>query len=265
MKNLVFVTFTGCIIFAQSGLFAQKPTDDGPAGIFPTQQEYYDFMVNVKTTAQTDPELRAMIPMINDIALAQPLGSTAKQYGIAASSLGLLSNPQVRADIEMVDEQYKELQAVNSSIEQRLAEQLRRIDFKNSGNAVQQLRAMRQAAQQELNAVLLPHQLSRLRQIGMQSQLRERSLVDLLTSDPLKSELKITQKQIENLQSAEREIEAEISRELARLRQRARNKLLAKLKLTQRAKVEELFGDAFEFGEAARPERKPDRAKGKSK
>ena len=90
-------------------------------------------------------------------------------------------------------------------------------------------------------------------------------MVDLLTRDPLKSELNITEKQIENLQAAEEEIEAEIRKELVRLRQRARDKLLSKLELAQRAKVEEMLGDAFEFGETAGPDRKTNRARGKSK
>lgn len=250
MKYFVWITLA--LTFCPAAeVFAQKPGDDGPVGMFSTRQEYDEFMGAAKTAAADQPELRSMIPLINDIALQQPFGSTARQYRTAGSPLGLLSDPRIRADIEMVDDQYKELQSLNAGIQQRLAEQLRAIDFNDSGNVASQLRAMRDAAQRDLNGVLLPHQLARLRQIRMQSKLRRRSFIDLLTNDPLKSELGITDDQTEALKTAEQEIEVEMQKEIARLRNKARDRLLAKLTATQRAKVKEMFGDAFEFRESS--------------
>lgn len=251
MKNLIWAALT-LTLFTQPELFAQKPVDDGPVGMFSSRQDYYDFMGEVKTSARTDPELGAMIPLINDIALQQPFGSTARQYRTAGSQLGLLSDSRIREDIEMVDDQYQELQAHHDQVQKRLAEQLRGLDFTDSENVVGQIRRIRDEAETELNAVLLPHQVARLRQIRMQSQLRRRSFVDLLTSDPLKSELAITENQQEALETTEQEIEAEMQREIARLREQVRDRLLAKLNATQRSQIEEMFGDAFEFRESAR-------------
>lgn len=255
MRYLVCITLALVFLSSTPDLLAQKSSDDGPVGMFSSRQDYDNFMVGVKMAARSDPELRAMIPMINDIALQQPFGSTARQYRITDTPLGLLSDSRIREDIEMVDDQYQELQSLNSKLQQRLAEQLRSIDFEDSSNIAGQLRTMRDAAQRDLNGVLLPHQVARLRQIRMQSQLQKRSFVDLLTSDPLKSELAITDSQRAALRSTEQEIESEMRKELARLREKARVRLLAKLSATQRTQVEKLFGDTFEFLESN--QRKP--------
>ncbi len=248
MKNSVWIGLV-LVFFPLTLAFAQKPANDEPVGMFASQQEYFDFMGAAKTAAQVDPELQAMIPLINDIALQQPIGTTARQYQTAGSPLGLLADPRIREDIEMVDGQYQELQSRNTEIQQRLSEQLRALDFTDKGNVARQLQSMRDMAENDLNAVLLPHQLTRLRQIRIRSELRGRSFVELLVNDPLKSELEITDDQRTALQTAEREIEAELRKEIVRLREKARERLLGKLTATQREKVEELFGDAIEFSD----------------
>ena len=52
----------------------------------------------------------------------------------------------------------------------------------------------------------------------MQSQLRRRNLVDLLTSNPYRDELDITDRQAEDLRDAQKEIEADLAKEIAKLR-----------------------------------------------
>ena len=68
-------------------------------------------------------------------------------------------------------------------------------DCSDSKNIVSQIRGLRDQAEQDLDGVLLPHQLQRLGQIRSRSQLRNRSLADLLTSELLKSELEISDEQ----------------------------------------------------------------------
>ena len=112
-------------------------------------------------------------------------------------------------------------------------------------------------------SLLLPQQVTRLRQLAAQFQLRRRTLVDILTTDPLRSKLEISKEQEDALRKAEKEIEEELAREIAELRSRGRDKLLSKLKRTQREQVEEIFGDAFEFSK--RKAKKPRSGKPKSK
>ncbi len=244
----------------------QKEEDAGPVGIFQSRAEYDQFMRGAKRTAygpNGSAELRAMIPMLNDIALNQPIGSTANQYNTETSTLGLLSDKNIRADLEMVDDQYEELKRLNSEIQNRMADQIRGLDFRDTGNLTSRIRAMSEQSQNDLNSVLLPHQVTRLRQIRMQSQLRRRSLVDILTSDPLKTELDITDRQTAELRQEEQEIEEDLAREIAKLREKARDRLLSKLKPNQKAEVKEMLGDAFDFSKSK--DDKSARGKGKRK
>lgn len=246
------------VVMVQCDANGQK--GDGPVGIFNSQAEYHDFMGGVKQAAYGEggsPELRAMVPMLNDIALNKPVGWTASEYGVDGSTLGMLSSSDIRSELEMVDDQYQELQDLNAEIQKRAAEQIRGLDFSDREKLIADIRAIRKNAVEDLNGVLLPHQLERLQQLRMQSQLKRRSLVDLITSDPLKSKLEISDDQSSDLRTREKEIEEELQREIERLREQAREKLLSTLRPTQKEAVEKMLGDQFEFpARAAKKRRK---------
>jgi hypothetical protein len=111
---------------------------------------------------------------------------------------------------------------------------------------------------------LLPHQAKRLEQIATQSRLQKQSLARVLTSDPFKSELGITDFQSREIRQAEQEIEAELAAEYGELRKRAQEKLLSRLKPSQRDKVKELVGTSFEF-QAKKEDKKAIKKKKKQK
>ena len=228
---------------------------DGDYGIFANQQEYYQFMGDVKRSVATNPEMKALIPFINDVALGRPIGWTSQKYGGNENNLGMLANKNVRADLEMDDDQYKELQKLNDDVRRRAADQLRNIDFSDTKNLIERISKIRTHSQEAMGAVLLPHQTKRLDQIRRQSQLRYRSLAELLTSDPLREELKITDRQSDDLLAAEKEIEADLARKIAKLRAEAREKLIKQLKRNQQKQVNELLGDLFNFGNTSKAKR----------
>lgn len=250
MKNLVlalsFVAFvaTGNFAFAQKG-------GDGPVGIFSNAGEYDQFMRTAKGLAYGEngtPEMKAMIPMLNDMVLNRPVGWTANKYGGQSSSLGMLSNSKVRQELEIVDDQYKELQELNAEIQRKAAERIKEIDLSDSGNMFSQLQKIRGEAIAEMEDLLLPHQKERLKQLRMQSQLRRKTLVEILTSDPVKTDLEITDEQSDELRDEEKKIQEDLEKEIAKLREKAKNRLLSKLKKKQREEVESMLGETFDFG-----------------
>jgi len=108
MKSQTFIALaliTAWIPFNPVFSYGQEKTD-GPVGIFQSQQEYNQFMGSVKRTAygpNGNAELQAMVPLLNDIALNQPMGSTAKRYNTdQRSTLDLLSDSNIRKELEMV-------------------------------------------------------------------------------------------------------------------------------------------------------------------
>lgn len=227
-----------------------KGGNDGPHGIFNSTDEYYQFIGGVKKVAygpNGSKELQAMVPMLNDIALNKPFGFTAGKYDSQASNMGMLSNSKIRQELEMVDHQYEELQKVQAEIQKRVATEIRGLDFSKTATITTQIKGIRDRAQKDLNAVFLPHQLKRLEQIQLQSQLRRRSLVDIITSSPVKDRLEITEDQSTMLRKEEEKLEEEIQKKIAKLREEAREQLLSKLKPEQEKQVKEMVGDAFEF------------------
>ncbi|MDC0294807.1 hypothetical protein OAK98_05355, partial [Mariniblastus sp.] len=98
-----------------------------------------------------------------------------------------------------VDDQYREFQDRQRALQKEMANQLRQIDFTDTENLPSQIKEIRDSAEREMNELLLPHQVKRLRQLRMQSLLQRRDLVQVLTADPIKSDLKITDEQSQEL------------------------------------------------------------------
>ena len=203
--------------------------DKNESGMFETQDEYHAFIGSAKEASAANPELRAMIPLLNDIALGREIGSTAKQFSAQSSDLGLIRDSKIRQDIEMMDDQYEDIKNRQSEIQQRLAREIREIDFSNSDNVIDKIRKVQDAAQKDLESVLLPHQVKRLKQIRMQTLLLRHGLVEVITNDPIKSDLDVTQAQADELKEFEKVVEADLQKEIERLREKARDRLLSKI------------------------------------
>ena len=250
MFRRVTVACVVCFCISSSCVWAQKsgePRESEGVGVFQNSGEYNSFMINLKTQSQGNPEMMAMIPLINDIVLQQPIGSTGQKYNATSTMIGLLADPEVRKELEMLDEQFDSLQKTNASIQKRAAEQLLQLDFSDGENVTSRLKDLRGQSEDELLATLLPHQMDRLRQILAQNQLRRRSLVDVLTSEPTKTRLEISDEQSSKLKQAEREINEELENRIAELRREAREKLVSKLTSKQQRDFDTIFGDTFEF------------------
>ena len=251
MKFLAMMAMA-LVLLSSNLLLAQKDfgEEDGPVGIFSSRAEYGQFMGSAKRAAWGEggnPELQAMIPMLNDIVLNKPVGWSANEYGSSGSTLGLLSNEAIRDDLEMVDSQYEKLQELSSEIQKRAAEQIRGLDFSDRDNLVSQIQKIREEAVSDLNSVLLPHQLDRLKQIRMQALLQRRSLVDVLTSNPVKADLEITDQQSDELREYEKIVQEDLAKEIAKLQEKARDRLLDKLDPEQKKQAKEMIGEAFDF------------------
>ena len=232
--------------------------DDGPVGIFDSRDEYSQFMGSAKRTAWGEggtPELQAMIPLLNDIALNRPVGSTSQQFSGGASLMGLIGNPRVREDLEIVDEQYEQFLERAAEAQREAAEQLRGFDFSDRKGLVRQIEKIQDQTRRELESVLLPHQMDRLKQIRAQSLLRNRNFVEVLTSDPMRSELNISDRQADALREEQEKIQSDLAKQIAELQDKARQRLIKTLDRSQQEQIDNLFGEAFEFQTPARGKR----------
>ncbi len=246
MKN-ISTTFVFIALIGATLVDAQDNKQSKKFGIFDSKNALADFFKALKRESKEDRELATMIPMIKDLALGKPVGFTSGGGKSVASPLGLLADPKVREELDIVDSEFGEIQQVNLQIQKQATKELTEIDLSDKDSLTAKVKAIKAKAEKEINALLLPHQSKRLFQLESQSRLHKQSLGKLITSDPLGTELKITDEQKSDLLKAEKEIEAELESEIASLREKAREKLLSRLKKSQREHVEELLGEDFQF------------------
>ena len=232
---------------APAPLLAQKGEKqiNGQGRIFQSKTESLDFMKSIKKEASTNPELKTMLPLINDVVLGRPIGSSGKGFKGNPGLLNLLSDSRVRQELEMVESQFEDLKRMQAEIQDRAARELKRIDFSDRKNLSARIRGIGEKAEQDIEALLLPHQKQRLQQIATRAQVGRRSLARYLTADPVKSDLSLTEEQSDTLLETEAKIEAKLQKEIEKLREQAREDLLSILDRKQREKVDQMLGDPF--------------------
>ena len=253
-KNLtrVFSLAIVIMVIASGSLAQAQKGDEGPVGIFDSGQQYDQFMTGLKSLE--DPEINAMLPAINDMALGRPIGETARQYNLGGGEdpiMSMLAEDNIRKELEVVDTQMEALAKVNEDFQKRVASEMRAVDLSDASEVLKRMRGLTNAAKTDLEGVFLPHQLERLRQIGAQKQMNRRGVLGALLTDPLASHLEISEEQKEELRSAAKEIEKDLIQEMEALRAKARKKLFSKLNTRQQKELNELAGDSFDFGKTS--------------
>lgn len=210
----------------------------------------------------------AVLAMCADSAFAQPGrggrggrgGGFGGGFGGAGGggTTGLLQDESVRKELDLVDEQITKLTDLATRLREDIQAQLQGVDFGSFRDLSEEERNARMAeiraktekvtadAQKEIDAVLLPHQRERLKQLAVQSQMRfgaDRAL----TNGTLAEELGITEEQKEKLAAKQQEIQAGLQEKIAKLQEEARDELFSVLTSEQQAKLKAMIGKSFTF------------------
>ncbi len=208
-----------------------------------------------------DPEINLFLPELYK-ALQQPQGAdastekprAAKEHaGTERDMIGLLQNPIVRREIEMIDEQYEEVLTRSREIQSELTRHIGSLVLSSNGSVDrddirQKIAEIREAANKQIEQSVLPFQLKRLEQVAVQVQMRKLGVVAVLTSDPVAAELDITQEQKKRLKERAKEIEEQLARD-RELVPKARDELFSELKADQRQKLSRMIGEDFNYQE----------------
>lgn len=213
--------------------------------LFVDRAEQDAFMRGLKLTAVENPELYGSVAVINDLITGQPLGATGQRFGMGSDGLGVLANESFRAELDISDSQYSEMQALQNEWSARLRKELQAADRSNMSAILRSITNAQSDAERSLQSVLLPHQQRRLEQAVWEQQLRRKSLATLLSEDPLKGSLGVTDRQAQELLDLESKLNEELAREVAKLQHAARLKVLARLNSEQQTKAEEILGPAL--------------------
>lgn len=191
-------------------------------------------------------------------ALAQPgggrgFGGRGGGGGGGGGITDLLRSEQVRAELEIVDDQLEDIQSIEREIRDEMRSMFqgmrdmspeeRRERMESMRGEMEEIRA---SINEQVKDVLLPHQFERLEQIQVQQQVARQGMGGAL-SGALAEKLGITEEQQEQMAAKARELQAEIQEKTAQLRQEAQDELLGMLTSEQRAKIEEMMGTKFDL------------------
>jgi hypothetical protein len=188
-------------------------------------------------------------------------GATGKSKGVRMPDvMSILRNPSVRHEIEMLDEQYEDLQDRRSTIVGEMNQQILGLLNSQGGDPLE-LRAeivqIRARAEEATEKAVLPFQFERLRQLQYHILMQRVGAVNVLINDPLATELGISDEQKAELREAAKEIDDELAREIAKLRSQAMQDLFSRLKQNQQIKLSKIMGDEFHYMELPKGQRKP--------
>ena len=164
---------------------------------------------------------------------------------------GMLSNPSVQKDLELVGDQLKQVQDLQSEFAQQMKDQIG--DISKGGLNKDRLKdipalmkQLRDQQREKMEGMLLPHQIARLKQVALQTHMKQAGTAGALASERVMEELGISEEQIERLKKRSKEINEQLAKDTADLKEKAKEKLLKELTADQRSKLKEMIGDKYE-------------------
>lgn len=169
----------------------------------------------------------------------------------------LLARGDVRRELELVEDQIKQLDKLREQSRHRMREIF--TDLRDKGGSRHDFGERMRAAvgqfhsevEQAIEQILLPHQLTRLKQLELQRRLRG-GLLEAFTNKQLLDQLGLTPEEQRQLEEHRREVEHELQQQFAKLRDQAREKLLGFLSPEQQSRFQVLLGAPFEFKDGRR-------------
>lgn len=186
-----------------------------------------------------------------------PGGGRLNPFGVA----GLLMSEQVQGEIELLDDQKAELEAMRDELRDEMRDRFRDMfsgmrDMSREEREErmvevrEEMEEIRENIESRVKGVLMPHQFDRLRQIELQQQM-QRGGGAALTGGRLAEALDLTDAQKKEMQRKAAEAQAELEKKIQQLRLEARESVLEVLTSDQRAKFDELVGKPFEMEQPA--------------
>jgi Spy/CpxP family protein refolding chaperone len=171
--------------------------------------------------------------------------------------LGLAARDEVQQELQLVDEQKDKVRAIADDARNRardemrgIFEQLRDLNDEERRAKFEEIRtkleAMNADMEKELDKVLLPHQLERLKQIDLQNKIRQRGS-SALTSGDVASALNLTDEQRQKLEKRAAEVQEELQTKIRKLQAEARQKMIDVLTPEQQAQLQKMMGDNFDL------------------
>lgn len=167
-------------------------------------------------------------------------------------SFSMLSNESVQKDLELVGDQLDKVNELRSDFGKRIQQQIQQMT--SGGNVdgkalMEELKALQADQKKQIEGMLLPHQLDRLKQVKLQMQMQKQGTSRTLGSKEVAEALGIDDEQQKRIRKRAKELQKELEERMVALKEEIRGKLMDELTSDQQAKLAELQGDKFEYKE----------------
>ena len=171
--------------------------------------------------------------------------------------LNLATRDEVQQELQLVDEQKEKLKGIADGMREKVREDMRGM-FEQMRDLSEEERQTKFAEirtkfetinsemEKEVDKVLLPHQVERLKQIDLQTKIKQRG-ASALTGGDLAKTLNLTDEQREKLEKRAAEVQEELQAKIKELQVDARKKIIDVLTPEQQAQLEKLMGDQFDL------------------
>ena len=174
-------------------------------------------------------------------------------------AIALLRRKDVQKELELVDDQIKELEAIGEGGWREALSGLRDLPREEQFTKMREvMEEQRKQVEAKINDILLPHQLKRYKQLQVQSQMRGNGAAIMMGR--VAEQLNITESQRDELRKKFADIQGEIRAEIEAIQAKARDRLLKELTPAQQAKFKSMVGETFKFTDE--PPRGPGRSSG---
>lgn len=199
------------------------------------------------------------------IAQAVPVTSPSQQQqnpwsGNALSqAIYWLANDQMVDELDILPDQKEKLTKLRNNMQSKMTEAYQAINFKDikpqerTNKYYEVMNKIADEIAKEVEKILLPHQIKRLKQIMTQTRLQQLGYGGgtAVLGDDLAKELGITDEQREELKKKEEEVRKDLQKKTQefykKLQEESREKILSVLTTAQRKKLDELIGAKFEW------------------
>jgi hypothetical protein len=179
-----------------------------------------------------------------------PSGAMMADGGIQSNSIGWLQDDNILSELDVVDEQRQQLQQLCDEIQQRRSDFAATVRDLPADKRVQYIRdfssLLTANVDDQVEQILLPHQLERVKQIQLQTKMR-RAGVRSLDQKELAEALGITDEQREKLKKKQAEVEKQLRKKIDQLRKEALDEVLSVLTAKQREKLKDMVGTEYDF------------------
>jgi Spy/CpxP family protein refolding chaperone len=170
---------------------------------------------------------------------------------------GLVMRDEVQQELQLVDEQKDKVRAITDEARTKMRDQLREMFTQGGALSDEQRRArfgeirtkvesLSAETDKQLEKVLLPHQLDRLKQIDLQTKVQQRGASALTSGDVAKA-LNLSDEQRDKLEKRAAEVQQELQTQIRQLQADARKKMLDVLTADQKSQLEKMMGQQFDM------------------